>query len=81
MHESDRKAHEDMIRALGGKVPEQPRLPKDMFLAQDPDMPDLSLCSFQYLADELRRRGATVTPASHGGDHEPEYNGGDTPLI
>jgi len=34
----------------------------------DPDMPDLRLCSFNYLADELRRRGATVTSAPHGGD-------------
>lgn len=34
----------------------------------DPDMPDLRLCSFNYLADEMRRRGATVTPAPHGGD-------------
>lgn len=36
----------------------------------DPDMPDLSLCSFNYLADELRMRGATVTPAGHGGDFD-----------
>jgi hypothetical protein len=36
--------------------------------AGDPDMPDLSLCSFQYLANEMKRRGATVTPAPHGGD-------------
>ena len=34
----------------------------------DPDMPNLELCSFTYLADALRRRGATVTPAPHGGD-------------
>ena len=34
----------------------------------DPDMPNLSLCSFEYLAAELRRRGATITPAPHGGD-------------
>lgn len=34
----------------------------------DPDMPDLRLCSFNYLAEEMRRRGATVTPAPHGGD-------------
>jgi hypothetical protein len=36
----------------------------------DPDMPDLSLCSFEYLAAEMRKRGATVTPAPHGGDFE-----------
>ena len=47
----------------------------------DPDMPNLQLCSFQYLADELRRRGATVMPAPHGGNHESEYNGGDTPPV
>jgi hypothetical protein len=34
----------------------------------DPDMPDLSLCSFEYLAAELRKRGATVTAVPHGGD-------------
>ena len=34
----------------------------------DPDMPNLELCSFIYLADELHRRGATVTPAPDGGD-------------
>lgn len=38
--------------------------------AGDPDMTDLSLCSFEYLATELRKRGATVTPAPHGGDYE-----------
>ena len=36
--------------------------------SNDPDMPDLSLCSFNYLAEALRKRGATVTPAPHGGD-------------
>lgn len=31
----------------------------------------LSVLSFETLAAELRRRGATVTPAPHAGDGEP----------
>lgn len=47
----------------------------------DPDMPNLDLCSFEYLADALRKRGATVTPAPHGGDYDaPTHKGKAEPV-
>lgn len=71
----ERLAYDDAFRKLwplfGFLLAEKRHLQeihRQAVLDGEPVNPDVSLATFDHLAEELRRRGATVTPAPHAGD-------------